>query len=89
MKKFFLKISQNSQENNCAKVSFLIKLQAQSCNFIKKETLTQVFSCEFYEICKNTILTDHLQATASGVISNNRFPFNNNFVFITKDKVYH
>ena len=28
MKKVFLKISQNSQENTCARVSFLIKLQA-------------------------------------------------------------
>ena len=27
-KKVFLKISQNSQENTCARVSFLIKLQA-------------------------------------------------------------
>ena len=26
----------------------------EACNFIKKETLTQVFSCEFYEIYKNT-----------------------------------
>ena len=25
-------------------------------NFIKKETPTQVFSCEFCEICKNTFL---------------------------------
>ena len=25
-----------------------------ACNFIKKETLTQVFSCEFCEISKNT-----------------------------------
>ena len=29
VKKLFLKISQNSQENTCARVSFLIKLQAQ------------------------------------------------------------
>ena len=43
VKKVFLKISQNSQENTCARVSFLIKLQA----FIKKETLAQVFSCKF------------------------------------------
>ena len=28
LKKVFLKISQNSQENTCARVSFLIKLQA-------------------------------------------------------------
>ena len=33
---------------------------------LKKETLAQVFSCEFYEICKNTFLTEHLKTTASG-----------------------
>ena len=27
-----------------------------ACNFIKKETLVQVFSCEFCEISKNTFL---------------------------------
>ena len=53
-KKVFLRISQNSQENTCTRVSFLIKLQA--CNFIKKETLTQVFSCEFCKISQNTFL---------------------------------
>ena len=52
--KVFLEISQNSQENSCIRVSFLIKLQAEACNFIKKETLAQVFSCEFCEISKNT-----------------------------------
>ena len=62
VKKVFFKISQNSQENTCARVSFLIKLQA--CNFIKKETLAQVFSCEFCEILKNTFFTKHLWATA-------------------------
>ena len=51
IKKVFLEISQNSHENTCARVSFLIKLQA--CNVIKKETLAQVFSCEFCEIPKN------------------------------------
>ena len=30
-----------------------MKLQTEACNFIKKETLTQVFSCKFYEISKN------------------------------------
>ena len=38
VKKVFLEISQNSQENTCTRVSFIIKLQA----------------CEFYEISKNT-----------------------------------
>ena len=41
-KKVFLKVWQNSQENTCARISFLIKLQA--CNFIKKETLAHMFS---------------------------------------------
>ena len=35
VKKMFLEISQNSQENTCARVSFLIRLQA-GLNFIKK-----------------------------------------------------
>ena len=43
-KNVLLKVSQNLQENKCARV----------CNFIKKETLAQVFSYEFYEIFKNT-----------------------------------
>ena len=37
VKKMFLGISQNSQENTCARVSILIKLQA--CNFILKYRL--------------------------------------------------
>ena len=32
---------------------------------IKKETLAQVFSCEFCKISKNTFFTEHLWATAS------------------------
>ena len=53
VEKVFLEISQNSQESTCVRVSFLIKLQALACNFIKKETLVLVFSCEFCEISKN------------------------------------
>ena len=52
VKKVFLEISWNSQENTCARASFLIK--SCTCKFIKKETLAQVFSCEFCEISKNT-----------------------------------
>ena len=47
-KKVFLDILQNSQESTCARVSFLIN------NFIKKDTLVQVFSCEFCKISNNT-----------------------------------
>ena len=41
--------------NHRARVYFLIKLQAP-CNFIKKETLAQAFSCEFCEISKTPFL---------------------------------
>ena len=54
VKQVFLEISQNSQENTCVRVSFVIKLQASDCNFIKKEIPTQVFSCEFCKTSKNT-----------------------------------
>ena len=36
-----------------ARDSFLTKLQAEAGNFIKKETLVEVFSCEFFEISNN------------------------------------
>ena len=39
--------------------------RCQAYNFIKKEILAQVFSCEFYEIFKNTFFTEHLWTTAS------------------------
>ena len=35
------------------------------CNFVKKETLAHVFSCEFCKISKNTFLIEHLRVTAS------------------------
>ena len=37
----------------------------QACNFIKKDTLAQVFSFKFCEISKNTFFTEHLWTTAS------------------------
>ena len=32
----------------------------KACNFIKKETMTQAFSCEFCKISKNTFFTEYL-----------------------------
>ena len=61
-KKVFLKISQNSQENNCARISFLIKVAALRA---------QVFSCEFREISVNTLFTEHLLTTATIVLVQN------------------
>ena len=48
----FLEISLNSHE---------------ACNFIKKETLTQVFSCEFCEISKNSFFHRTPLIAAPGV----------------------
>ena len=57
----FLEILQNSQENTYARDSFLIK----ACNFIKKESLAQVFSCKFCKISKNTFFHRTPQVAAS------------------------
>ena len=77
VKKVFLEISQNWQENTCVRVSFLIKLQTEACNFIKKETLTQVFSCEFWEISKNTFSyrTPPVAAVSSRILNFLRLNF--------------
>ena len=64
-KKVFLEISQNSQENTCARTSFLIKLQASGLQLYQKRDLAQVFYCEFWEISKNAFFTEHLWAAAS------------------------
>ena len=50
---------------NFAKFTGKHLLRPQACNFIKKETLAQVFSCEFCEIFENNLFTEHLWTTAS------------------------
>ena len=57
-KKVFLKISQILQENTCTRV-------AEACNFIKKDALAQVLSCEFCETFKNTFFKEQFWTTAS------------------------
>ena len=78
VKKVLLTISQNVHENTCARVSFLIKLQALACSFIKKETLAQVFSCEFCEIFKNNFF-QRTRPVAASVL----FRFDSHIVEIT------
>ena len=51
MKKMFLKISRNSQENNCARVSFLIK-----DNLIEKEAVAQVLPMSFEKFLRTHFL---------------------------------
>ena len=47
VKKMFLEIPQNSQENTCARVSFLIKLPATS---LKRRPLHKYFPVNFAKI---------------------------------------
>ena len=49
--------------------SLFWSLSFEGCNFIKRETLAQVLSCEFCEISENTFFTEHLLATASLLIT--------------------
>ena len=44
----------------------LAEALAQVCNFIKKETLAQVFSCEFCEFSKNTFFNRTPPVATSG-----------------------
>ena len=50
----------NSQERPAREALF------KACNYIKKESLAQVFSCEFCEISKNTFLYRTPPVAASG-----------------------
>ena len=43
VKKVFIEILQNAQENTCARVFSLIKLQAPPANLLKKDSGTGVF----------------------------------------------
>ena len=61
VKKMFLEISQNSQENTCARDSFLVTLQS-SGNFIKKESLGEA---NFWQISKNTFFYRTFSVAAS------------------------
>ena len=45
-----------------------------ACNFIKKETLAQVFSCEFCEVSKNTFFYRIPLVTASEIFHNEIIP---------------
>ena len=56
-----LEISQNSQENTCARVSFLIKLQASACNFIKKKLWHSCFLVNFVKFIRTPFVTEHLR----------------------------
>ena len=55
----------------CQSVFFNKVAGAAACNFIEKETLAQVFSCEFCEISKNTF-SYRMPLVAASVYNTNR-----------------
>ena len=60
VKKMFLKISQNSQENTCARVSFLIKIQALGLQLYQKERLRRkCFPANFAKFSRITFFIEH------------------------------
>ena len=55
-----LAVVRSSRPEVLCKRSVLKKFGKMACNFIKKETVVQVFSCEFCEIFTNTFFIKHL-----------------------------
>ena len=53
-KKMFLKISQNSQENTCARASFLIKLQATPATLLKAKLWHRCFPVNFAKFLRTS-----------------------------------
>ena len=66
VKKVFLKILKISQENTVLESLFNKVAGFQACDFIKKETPTQLSSCEIRKIFEKTYFEEHLRTTASG-----------------------
>ena len=57
----FLKISQNSLENTCARVSFLIKLQASPATLLKKRLCHRYFPVNFAKFSRTPLLIEHIR----------------------------
>ena len=60
VKKMFLKISQNSQENTCARVSLLMKLQSWPATSLKKRLWHRRFPVNFEKFLRTLTFIEHL-----------------------------
>ena len=60
-----LKDSENSQETPVPEFFLWQNCRPLACNFIKKETSTQVFTCNFAKSLRIPFFTEHLWVTAS------------------------
>ena len=70
----------------CERVSFLIKLQPSVCNFIKRETLAQVFFCEFCKISKNAFSYITPPVAASEVYEKSSFTYSFSCILLSFSK---
>ena len=70
-KAVFRKFTKFARKHLCQSLFFnkVAGLRPEACNFIKKETLVQVFSCKFCDISKNTFLHKTPLVAASAEIA--------------------
>ena len=61
IKKVFWKISQNSQEDTCARVSFLIKMQVKPATLLKKILWLRCFPVDFAKFLRTPFFIEHLR----------------------------
>ena len=71
-KKGVLKNFEKFTGKHLCQILLFNKVAGGTCNFIKKETLTQLFSCEFNKIFKNTLFYRTPPVAASGTFGKNR-----------------
>ena len=60
VKKVFLEISQNSQENSCARVSFLIVVGLRAASLLRKRLYHRCFPVNFVKFVRTLFFTEHL-----------------------------
>ena len=75
----------NFTGKHLCKSLFFNKVLGLTCNFIKKETQAQVFSCESCEISKNTFFHRTHLVAASGMLHELLYTYNKDNLLITFD----
>ena len=63
---FFKNFTEFTGKHLCQSLCFN-KVAGSTCNLIKKEIVTMMFSCEFCEISMSAFFTEHLRTTASRI----------------------
>ena len=61
-----------------------IQASLKPATLLKKETLAQVFFCDFCKITQSTFFTEHFRATASGWIDHFKNEENEVFIFFPR-----